>query len=356
MNFNNHKQSQLKEYMQPYILKMFFLINLAFLIAHSLLTILFYYFHIDIMFYMNIISVILYSIVLITLNKTKSLNNLVYIISFELISHMILAIVCMGWHYGFQIYSFGIIPIIIFFDYLNKTSNKITISSIFLTITTIISFFLLRIWTYYNNPIYVINNQFIEHLLYIANTILAIIFISIFIYYIMTLICKFENILYKNANFDTLTGLANRRVIQNKENILMENEHLNVSILDIDDFKHINDTYGHNFGDEVLKQISLILKLQEKKLKDFTPIRYGGEEFLLIYNDDKSENEKLETLNAIRTEIQNLQLEQNINVTVTLGTAFNKEKQSFEDLIKLADKRLYFGKENGKNQLVSKTI
>ena len=50
------------------------------------------------------------------------------------------------------------------------------------------------------------------------------------------------------------------------------------------------------------------------------------------------------------------ELEQNINVTVTLGTAFNKEKQSFEDLIKLADKRLYFGKENGKNQLVSKTI
>lgn len=354
MNLNNFKQSQLKEYMQPYVLKMFFIINLAFLIAHSFLTIIFGYFHINIMFYINIISIILYSIVLITLNKTKSLNNLVYIISFELISHMILAVVCMGWSYGFQIYSFGIIPIIIFFDYLNKTSNKITISSIILTILTITSFFLLRIWTYYNNPIYDINNQFIEHFLYIANTISTIIFISIFIYYIMSLICKFENILYKNANFDTLTGLANRRVIQNKEDILMKNEHLNVSILDIDDFKHINDTYGHNFGDEVLKQISLILKLQEKKLKDFTPIRYGGEEFLLIYNDDKSENEKLETLNAIRNEIQNLQLEQNINVTVTLGTAFNKEKQSFEDLIKLADKRLYFGKENGKNQLVSK--
>lgn len=354
MNLNNFKQSQLKEYMQPYVLKMFFIINLAFLIAHGFLTIIFGYFNINIMFYMNIISVSLYSIVLIILIKTKSLNNLVYIISFELISHMILAVVCIGWSYGFQIYSFGIIPIIIFFDYLHKTSNKITISSIFLTISTIASFFLLRIWTYYNNPIYSINNQFIEHFLYIANTISTIIFISIFIYYIMTLICKFENILYKNANFDTLTGLANRRVIQNKEDLLMENENLNVSILDIDDFKHINDTYGHNFGDEVLKQISLILKLQEKNLKDFTPIRYGGEEFLLIYTDDKSKEEKLKTLNSIRMEIQNLQLEQNINVTVTLGTAFNKEKQNFEDLIKLADKRLYFGKENGKNQLVSK--
>lgn len=354
MNLNNFKQSQLKEYMQPYVLKMFFIINLAFLIAHGFLTIIFGYFNINIMFYMNIISVSLYSIVLIILIKTKSINNLIYIISLELIPHMILAIICMGWNYGFQIYSFIIIPIIIFFDYLNKTSNNSTKRSILLISIIIISFLVLRIWSYYNNPIYILNNSFVEHLLYILNTTLTIIFMSIFIFYIMHLICKFETILYKNANFDTLTGLANRRLIQNKEDILMENENLNVSILDIDNFKHINDTYGHNFGDEVLKQISLILKLQEKNLKDFTPIRYGGEEFLLIYTDDKSKEEKLKTLNSIRMEIQNLQLEQNINVTVTLGTAFNKEKQNFEDLIKLADKRLYFGKENGKNQLVSK--
>ena len=155
---------------------------------------------------------------------------------------------------------------------------------------------------------------------------------------------------------DPLTGLYNRRNCTEALNHAMREYCENgktymVVIGDIDNFKHLNDTYGHPAGDQVLRELSEIFRSYMRKKG--VAARWGGEEFLFIYNEEQGALQELEHMMEKIRGTQICYKGQKINVTMTFGAAVCKEGDTTDSLIKRAEDRLYFGKANGKNQIVS---
>ncbi|BDC94769.1 GGDEF domain-containing protein [Treponema bryantii] len=156
------------------------------------------------------------------------------------------------------------------------------------------------------------------------------------------------------SDHDLMTGLFNRRFF---EHIMQRNKTENenkytIAIFDIDDFKKVNDTYGHQAGDAVLKAVSSII--EESYDNEFVTVRWGGEEFVL-YMPQTDEIRAYEHLTYLRKRIENNIVEfdnQKIKVTVTVGMCTGTNLTDYELVIRNADDRLYYGKRNGKNCVV----
>ncbi len=154
---------------------------------------------------------------------------------------------------------------------------------------------------------------------------------------------------------DELTQILNRRGIM--EFLTREyarskrfKSPLSVLMIDIDDFKKVNDTYGHTVGDKVLKTIAQILKT---KLRATDVVgRYGGEEFLVVLPETDLQA-ALTVAEKLRTEVAKKTFkykDQVFKVTISLGAAQLKEGESIEELINRADQALYTSKRSGKNR------
>lgn len=156
---------------------------------------------------------------------------------------------------------------------------------------------------------------------------------------------------------DPLTGLSNRRscdiVLKSLEKTnCRRGTAFTIVMSDIDFFKKVNDTYGHQAGDEILKNIAELMKEHMEHL-GFV-FRWGGEEFLLIY-EDMGEQETTEYLRKLQSQIHSSETLWNgkkIKITMTFGMAEFDEDKSPEELIQLADEHLYYGKKTGRDKIV----
>lgn len=119
--------------------------------------------------------------------------------------------------------------------------------------------------------------------------------------------------------------------------------------MDIDHFKQINDTFGHDVGDVVLQQFATLINLNIRD-RDFF-IRWGGEEFLLISPDFNIEEAK-EVSYKIKKLISEYQWPNNLKITCSFGVAERQKDESAESVISRADKALYQAKQSGRNQVV----
>ena len=163
--------------------------------------------------------------------------------------------------------------------------------------------------------------------------------------------------LQKLATTDVLTQLDNRMKIDDELAIKYANfkryeRVFSIIMLDIDYFKAVNDNYGHQIGDNVLKTISMILKKHSRSI-DIVG-RWGGEEFLIICGETGLKGAYILAEN-IRISIESYPFEHNGNITVSLGIAQVEENLSIDGLIKNADKALYEAKDNGRNKSVKAT-
>lgn len=158
------------------------------------------------------------------------------------------------------------------------------------------------------------------------------------------------------ASTDCLTGLYNRTYFQkNLESIMSEVSDKNivaVAMLDIDNFKAINDRYGHDAGDVVLVGLSGLVKKMIRRNDTF--VRYGGEEFILIMQSI-TRQKGIERLEQIRRAIKNASFDYNkikLSVTVSIGISFlEKTGETHNSVIKQADLALYIAKKNGKDRI-----
>lgn len=351
--------NDLKYYLIPKLLTILKMIVFMFVGIHLILLCVFMVTHVYLMGIINVFSVLLYMILghrLVVLNTNAknliddldSFSSICTIILIELYIQMVLAVLCVGWKPNFQIYSFAMLVIVMMDLYISSTRKKAIIEMGVISGTYLV----LKILTSIVNPFYACFKPF-DNLFDLLNTVLTLIFVSTVIIGLSMIILDFEKYLEKTATYDRLTGLANRRFIDKLEYSVTKSC---VAILDIDDFKHINDTYGHDAGDEVLKKLSEILKKYAKENNDLTAIRWGGEEFVLIY---ESKNHMFFTslMSTIREEVASSLIisdEYAIKYTITAGVAYAPETCNYKDLIKLADARLYIGKRNGKNRIVTR--
>lgn len=155
---------------------------------------------------------------------------------------------------------------------------------------------------------------------------------------------------------DGLTGLYNRRyvvgdLLEDIRGIRREAGKNVIILADIDDFKMINDTYGHEAGDMALVCIANIL---EGICRGHRVVRWGGEEFLVVLFD-VTEEEAFDISEKIRREVENFRIfyqDVEFNCTLTLGLHAYQDSEGIEESINCADKALYHGKRNGKNRSV----
>jgi len=161
------------------------------------------------------------------------------------------------------------------------------------------------------------------------------------------------------ANFDTLTKLYNRQALAKKlhqeiQRAKRYNQPVSILLIDIDDFKNVNDTYGHFVGDFVLKNLAKILK---ESLREVDIVgRWGGEEFLTILPNTYLE-EAVSIADRIKIEVSNHVFEVNglkIRTTLSVGVStFGIHGSSLDEILQAADISLYKAKRSGKNAVVS---
>ena len=185
-----------------------------------------------------------------------------------------------------------------------------------------------------------------------------IVFSIIFVIMLISLVYALQRI-KEYIEFDTLTRLLNRhnlepivrKVLRRAEE---KHEPFSLFLLDLDDFKILNDTYGHAFGDKVLQSVAKAITTNITE-QDYA-FRWGGEEFLIIYKGDKETS--IKAAERIRKAVEQLKLtdtksnKTEIRLTVTIGFAAYEDGQTYRGMFQIADDNLYKGKRSGKNQVV----
>jgi diguanylate cyclase (GGDEF)-like protein len=163
---------------------------------------------------------------------------------------------------------------------------------------------------------------------------------------------NYEKELKIASTTDFLTKAYNRNKINNVLTHLYKKYKRNsipfgVIILDIDYFKNVNDTFGHNRGDEVLREFSCVVKNNIREIDIFG--RWGGEEFIVIVEDIDIENLFM-IAEKIRNAIANTKFTKVKSISASVGAAVIKEDDTVESLIARADRGLYKSKEEGRNK------
>lgn len=159
--------------------------------------------------------------------------------------------------------------------------------------------------------------------------------------------------LQEMVNYDALTHLWSRQFLTDMFNQKVSTgADIVIVMADIDNFKAINDTYGHICGDYVLAQLASILR--EQCPEKSGTCRWGGEEFVIMFYGDTLDS-ILQDIEEIRKTIAAYPFKYNdtlLHITMTFGISSTNEAASLKDLILLADERLYEGKQAGKNTVV----
>jgi diguanylate cyclase (GGDEF)-like protein len=163
---------------------------------------------------------------------------------------------------------------------------------------------------------------------------------------------RMEKIIHESATTDYLTGLANRRKITGElDKLPSQNTHYTITLIDIDHFKQINDTFGHDAGDKVLRRFSrfLLHNIDSASILG----RWGGEEFILLTKNSDAK-QALKEAERLRKLINSESLANEVQsepLTASFGIADNTEDNlAWENVIKRADIALYKAKKAGRNQ------
>ena len=168
----------------------------------------------------------------------------------------------------------------------------------------------------------------------------------------ITTLHKIQEKLKEQAYYDDLTKIFNRKAynerIQEKFDMFNRYQiYFCIATYDIDDFKHINDTYGHDMGDKVL--IEITNEIRNSIRKTDLLFRIGGEEFMIIFSKTLMQ-EAYEVVEKTRVDISNMSIIENEKITISIGITEVKKDDTPNLIYERADKLMYKSKKNGKNQ------
>ncbi len=322
---------------------------ICFLLIHVLLFCIFYQLDITPLAYFNVFSIIFYIIMLYVVNK-EWLPFYAVAVYLEVAVHMTLAVVLTGWNSGFQITLIGMSVLAFYAEYTGRTLKINYIRMMPACILGMILYIGSYVYLHYHPAPYSLP-QTVEYILSILWGIVVFVIMLLVLQLLVTIAITSEDQLAYQLSHDKLTGLPNRYHLASQfELIEKEKSDCWIALSDIDNFKKINDTYGHDCGDYVLKTIGEIFAQ-----KDVLVCRWGGEEFIFV-DKKNSDKDPYDFLESLRKEIENYQFSydgQNLSVTMTFGLSSLTNGEGINDAIRDADEKLYVGKQSGKNKVVN---
>ncbi len=279
----------------------------------------------------------------------------------EIAFFMVANVAFMGMSGGFHLYVFGFLASCMLLSLSAGGEGKVVLPSKILIAVLIVFYTVVTLWFRTHEPLYSFADPLTTNIVYLLNSFTTMLTIVLFTGVYMSTAASLAKRLSQEALHDTLTGLLNRRgfypiVDKTYERCAATKAHCCLAMLDIDHFKDINDKYGHDAGDAVLKRLAEVFEEYAQEWPGLRAGRWGGEEFLLSYDFDKAdEAHRRCPFDDLRKAMANARVEyggQTIRWTVTIGVADYAEGTSPDDIISLSDKRLYQGKEAGRNCVV----
>jgi diguanylate cyclase (GGDEF)-like protein len=327
---------------------------LAAALVHELFLVFFFYFGVYPMVVFNTFSVSIYAYCLKILNVSVVRINTVligWLVYLEILLHAVFASYYVGTGSGFHYYIIllSALPFLTFGDSKSIRAGKL--------VAIVIAFTILDTLLFKHAPPYILGESHrlilktFNTVIFITSAVLVSLFYSMISYEIRM---KLEH----TSSTDELTGLYNRRLFSHLAEIELKEMQRNYSalsiiMLDIDNFKTINDKFGHKCGDQALLNVSSILR-QTVRPKDILS-RWGGEEFIILLPETDIAHAEM-VADRLRNNIENLKMacqDNEFSMTVTLGlVSSHTHNVSLDKLIEQADSAMYAGKAKGKNRYV----
>ncbi len=328
--------------------------NYSLLVIRFITLFVFLYYKAYGMLILNVLSLFTYLISIIIVKKEK-LGIYVNIIFFDFLIYSLIAAILIGNDFSFSYYLFSLIPLLFYSEYISKLRNKCKIDGNFYSVIVALFYIFEMFITKFTVPKYIFP-ECVVYNIHIINLLCAFCYIFIYLNRFVRVVSAMEDRLHDKAELDELTRLYNRHktneLLNEAYNDFKDNNNIKcVSILDIDNFKQINDQYGHNCGDYVLKELANILKKSTLK-NNYTVSRWGGEEFLILGDLNDSTFDELE---KIRQDVENYKFiykKQRLNITITVGVSVIKNESTIANWIDKADTNLYVGKNSTKNCVI----
>ncbi|MBQ5418102.1 MAG: GGDEF domain-containing protein [Oscillospiraceae bacterium] len=311
----------------------------------------FFMIKVDFLVYFSIPTAMIYIAGFYFINKGM-LDSYVWMVYTWLTFYMGVTTICLGYGYGFHLYCFSMIPVIFVTEYISyRLRVKPKIKALNFSIGLAVFYLICTGYVAYFGPVYE-RDQKAAAFFWIFNGLTVFCFLIYYTNYLIRTTISSEEQLKEIAHFDQLTGLYNRHFMLERLGLLTESGRAGMlAMVDIDNFKKINDTYGHNAGDMVLETVAALMR---REFPDCEISRWGGEEFLILIPKDIKGGEDMPENLRRAVEAESLSFEDNdIAVTVTVGVSFREEGQSVDKWIQTVDEKLYIGKNSGKNKVVS---
>lgn len=332
------------------IKKLAFSINTVILLMVFGLAGFFYLAHATFLVWFSIPTALVY-IVSYALIKKDLLHVYVRLVYFWLTLYMSITTICLGYRFGFHLYCLSMIPIIFYTEYMAEKFGRKSIKHRFVCAAIVICYLLSTGYSSYVGTIYHTDDK-IAGIFWVFNSCTVLFFLIFYSSVMLRLVADSEKKLTDIAHTDRLTGLYNRHFMATKLEAANSNEDEKfLAMVDIDFFKKINDTYGHNAGDFILTNVASTIK---EICPDSEISRWGGEEFLIL-TEGNAEKDGIRLLERLRSTIENKEFifeDNRIKVTLTAGIAASHQNTSVDKWIDEADENLYYGKNNGRNLVI----
>lgn len=328
------------------------------LMMHTALLCFFICIELPVLYWFNLMSVLLYLLAFIIVNRVRHFEYWLIALFLEVVTHSVLCNLYLGWGYGFSLYGLMIIPVTY---YIALSSSQVRQDIAGSTLLAAVDLIVIAISCVKTGGVNEYPGLDSEQMLWIfcINLVLCVAAVTAYSAYFVYGI-KHAAIMLRERNdeldfmahYDAVTLMRNRH---NMKEVFDEYENSGkkycVVLGDIDDFKEKNDAYGHICGDELLVNLSYLIRQEVRNRGELC--RWGGDEVLLLLKMDEQAGYQL--IESICQKIRKFvfEYEENkIQVTATFGFVFCDEAITMEKRIAMADARLYEGKKRGKNQVV----
>lgn len=341
------------------VTSVFVLISVSNMIFHAIYMLMFFFMDIKELVIFNGVCTVLSFLIAILCVKRPFFLSGIAVLGYL---HVLYAVFMLGLGHGFMFFFFSLIPITFFVVFLYKMKCYLSIVAVGISFITYMVILVLSDIGFLK-PIMELSNLN-SMVLTLYNSIITFVSLTaVSIIFVRKIKNKEDGLedqnkrLSKLANVDPLTELLNRRSINQKLELSMQrklnlNVDFTVAIADIDNFKDLNDKYGHDCGDRVLKNIAEEIR---GTVRDTDYVcRWGGEEILILFCGSGQEASG-RVLERIRKNIEmngGLYGDTKIEVTMTFGVSSSEKLNSVKDIILKADENLYHGKKSGKNCIV----